>query len=345
MHLQNVQRAVVVLAFEADLLDFDEAVLLYDINQSSNPNFPYWEYQHFNIEIMSDDECKAEFRFLKRDIQLLHDKLQIPQELVTANGSKFDGIEALCILLRRLAYPCRYSELIPRFGRSVPELSGIFNEMLDLVYNRWHHLLTSFNQNWLAPQQLEVFCEKNHEKGSPLENCWGFIDGTVRPISRPSTNQRIVYNGHKRVHALKFQSVLAPNGLIGNLYGPIEGKRHDAGMLRESNLLNDLRLHSFDRNNSPLCLYGDPAYPLNIHLIGPFKGINLTNAQKQFNSDMSSVRVAVEWGFGKVTELFKFVDFKKNLTSAKSSWQDLCSCCYYFKCTYLHIQISDWDFF
>ena len=124
MHLQNVQRAV-VLAFEADLLDFDEAVLLYDINQSSNPNFPYWEYQRFNIESMSDDECKAEFRFLKRDIQLLHDKLQLPQELVTANGSKFDGIEALCILLRRLAYPCRYSELIPRYGRSVPELRYI----------------------------------------------------------------------------------------------------------------------------------------------------------------------------------------------------------------------------
>ena len=30
----------------------------------------------------------------------------------------------------------------------------------------------------------------------------------MRPISRPDANQRIVYNGHKRVHALKFKSVV-----------------------------------------------------------------------------------------------------------------------------------------
>jgi hypothetical protein len=33
--------------------------------------------------------------------------------------------------------------------------------------------------------------------------------------------QRIVYNGHKRVHALKYQSLALPNGLIANLFGPV----------------------------------------------------------------------------------------------------------------------------
>ena len=54
-----------------------------------------------------------------------------------------------------------------------------------------------------------------------MENCFGFVDGTVRPIARPDEHQRIMYNGHKRVHALKFQSLALPNGLIGNLYGPV----------------------------------------------------------------------------------------------------------------------------
>ena len=58
-------------------------------------------------------------------------------------------------------------------------------------------------------------------KGASLNNCFGFIDGTVRPISRPGRNQRIVYNGHRRVHALKFKSIALPNGLIGNLYGAV----------------------------------------------------------------------------------------------------------------------------
>ena len=49
-----------------------------------------------------------------------------------------------------------------------------------------------------------------HAKGVPLENCFGFIDGTVRPIARPDQKQGIVYNGHKLVHSLKFQSVALP---------------------------------------------------------------------------------------------------------------------------------------
>ena len=50
-------------------------------------------------------------------------------------------------------------------------------------------------------------------------------------------DQMIVYNGHKRQHALKYQSITTPNGMIANLYGPVEGKRHDATMFRISGLM------------------------------------------------------------------------------------------------------------
>jgi len=68
---------------------------------------------------------------------------------------------------------------------------------------------------------LQEYADVIHAKGAPLNDCFGFIDGTVRPISRPGQHQRIVYNGHRRVHSLKFQSVALPNGLIGNMYGPV----------------------------------------------------------------------------------------------------------------------------
>ena len=55
--------------------------------------------------------------------------------------------------------------------------------------------------------------------------------------------------------------MVTPNGLIANLTGPFEGKRHDSTMLHESGLLTDLRRVAF-YNGDPLCLYGDPAYPL-----------------------------------------------------------------------------------
>ena len=75
---------------------------------------------------------------------------------------------------------------------------------------------------------LQEYADVIHAEGAALNNCFGFIDGTVRPISRPGQHQRIVYNGHKRVHSLKFQSVALPDGLIGNMYGPV-GKLRSLG--------------------------------------------------------------------------------------------------------------------
>jgi len=73
----------------------------------------------------------------------------------------------------------------------------------------------------LSLPMLQEYANVIHAKGVHLSNCFGFIDGTVRPTSRPGQHQRIAYNGHKRVRSLKFQSVALPNGLIGNMYGPV----------------------------------------------------------------------------------------------------------------------------
>ena len=113
------------------------------------------------------------------------------------------------------------SDLIPRFGRSVPQLTLILSEVTKHVYQNNEHLLRDLNQPWLQPRCREEFANAIHQKGVALDNCWGFVDGTVRPISRPEQNQRVMYNGHKRVHAIKFPSVVSPNGLIANLYGPV----------------------------------------------------------------------------------------------------------------------------
>ena len=184
---------------------------------------------------------------------------------------------------------------------------------MNSIYNNFNHLLSSFNQPWLRPAQLEEFCNVIPDKGAALDNCWGFIDGTVRPICRPGQMQRGLYNGNKKVHALKFQSVAAPNGLVANLYGPVEGKRHDSGMLAQSTLLQKLQQFSHDTNGRALCVYGDPAYPLRVHLQSPYKHARLTQQQQDFNRSMSQVRIAVEWLFGDIVEWFKVLDFKKNL--------------------------------
>ena len=93
----------------------------------------------------------------------------------------------------------------------------------------------------LAPGQLQIYADTIHAKGAPLDSCFGFADGTARRITRPKSNQHQVYNGHKRVHVLKSQNVVLPNGMIENLSGPYEGRRHKLFMLAESGPLNQLK--------------------------------------------------------------------------------------------------------
>ena len=104
-----------------------------------------------------------------------------------------------------------------------------------------------------------MFADTIHTKEAALNNAWGFIDGTVRPISRPRIHQRIVYNGHKRQHALKYQSTTTPNGMIANLYGPIEGKPHDATMMRMSGLMPIIENYPLGPQHERPFINGDPA--------------------------------------------------------------------------------------
>lgn len=50
------------------------------------------------------------------------------------------------------------------------------------------------------------------------------------------------------------QSVETPNGLIANMYGPVEGRRHDAFMLGMRSLTNPV--------GGPYVIYGDHPYGL-----------------------------------------------------------------------------------
>ena len=170
--------------------------------------------------------------------------------------------------------------MVPRFARPVSQLCMISNLVMDHIYTRWNHLLSTFNQAWLSAENLQRFCIAVFQKSGASHNCFGLVDGTVRPVSRPGEKQRVLNNGHKKIHAIKFQSVAVPNGLVANLYGPIEGKRHDNSMLAASGLYNQLQQLDVLPNGDPVCLFGDPAYPFCPQLQDPFRGERITPEQE-----------------------------------------------------------------
>ena len=84
-------------------------------------------------------------------------------------------------------------------------------------------------------------------------------------------------------------------------------------MLAVSQLYDDLQNFAFDPVGRAMCLYGDPANPLRVHLQAPFRVGILTRDMEMFNESMSAVRSSVEWLFGDIVNYFKFLDLKKKL--------------------------------
>ena len=74
-------------------------------------------------------------------------------------------------ILKKIAYPCRYSDMISRFERPVPELFLVGNHVMNFVYDRWGHLHKTLNQQCLVHVNLQLFADTIHASGSPLDNC------------------------------------------------------------------------------------------------------------------------------------------------------------------------------
>ena len=92
-------REALLLSYDENLIDTEEFCLLYDLNTSQNLDYPYWNYEYFNLDNLSEPECKAELRFLRNDVHRLAEVINIPDEITTYNRSKFDGLEANLDLL------------------------------------------------------------------------------------------------------------------------------------------------------------------------------------------------------------------------------------------------------
>ena len=117
--------------------------------------FRHWDYEKFSFENKDPAECKADFRFEKNDISLLVDVLQTPDTFTCPNGTVCDSTEGLCVILKRFSYPCRLSDMISTFGRSVPELSVISNEVTEWMYNVHGHRITEWNHFIMSPNLLQ----------------------------------------------------------------------------------------------------------------------------------------------------------------------------------------------
>ncbi|XP_037564671.1 myb/SANT-like DNA-binding domain-containing protein 1 [Dermacentor silvarum] len=120
------------------------------------------EHGFLDVEAMDNDVFYRMFRFEKIDFRDLVSTLQIPEEVVSAQRVRVSGNEALCITLRRLAYPNRLCELELLFNRHSSVLSSVVSTVLAHIEYHFDHLLADLTTHqWLNLLAIENFSKVN----------------------------------------------------------------------------------------------------------------------------------------------------------------------------------------
>jgi hypothetical protein len=302
-----------------------------------------WRQRHEGLLIcdISDDDAIAHFRFRKPHLQELADMLWprlrqflpgagSPYLVVFENGNYSAPYETMLLMvLFRFSRPRRiYKDMEAYFGYRHSKISAAIKAMVHAL----HPLSFQYylDDPSIFQHRMPYYAERIHAKCGVVQSVWGFIDGTLRKTCRPSYFQKLLYSGHKRAHGIKFQSVVAPDGFFACMFGPITGNRHDSYMLAKSGLIPKLReimpLPAAPRiedvnelqNYGVYSLYGDPAYPQSLVLLGGFRNPRPGSREAQWNTEMSKVREVVEWAFANLIKNWAFLDFRASMMVFKS---------------------------
>ena len=132
MALKRIQvQECILLSYT--LLDDNEFCLLYDANYANYHVFDHGQYTRFTLDAISEEECLSSLRFRQLDIPYLAKVLRLPKKFIWPNRTAALTKEALCILLRRFVYPCRYVDMMTQFRRSPQELSLMAIKVMDEI--------------------------------------------------------------------------------------------------------------------------------------------------------------------------------------------------------------------
>ncbi|RPA99176.1 hypothetical protein L873DRAFT_1835526 [Choiromyces venosus 120613-1] len=159
------------------------------------------------------------------------------------------------MLLAHLAYPNRLSDLAMKFGCTTVQ-SFIHSKLKHLL--EWDHVR-------LTPERLAQYARTIERKRALI--------GT-------------------RKYCLKYHAIVIPDGLISNMFGPVDGRRNNAFLWKDSNLPTILQ-------KTPLQVYGNSAYSISNFLLSPYQV-------------MSQLLIVVEWSFKEMINMFGFLDYVKN---------------------------------
>jgi hypothetical protein len=288
------------------------------LNAVLNFELPEDDALCFDFDSCCDKSFVQDFRFNKEQVNIIVEALvayaNIPPVVVSYAQDKAPLRIAFLMLCMKYAWPTRLGQMVKLFGKSISWMSRIITTLRKMLFNFCHpHMRTP---PVLSSVDLGRFT--NAVKNvSGLDVCFGFLDGTVRPICRPSVGQKECYNGKDRLHAIKFQVCSTPDGIIQHIDGPWPGRRHDHHMVNSAPvstaspcLVSWILAHPPTAYGTNHIVYADQGYYSQPGIETPWPDGAFNAEHQAFNDMMKASRIAVEWEFGHILEHWASFHFK-----------------------------------
>ena len=200
-----------------------------------------------------------------------------------SNGNKFRGEEVLLCGIYRIRSVNSLGDAgwLDIFGMVQSVCSLACKLVFEYMWTWWSYLVFDNMTYWAPkiPAMAESIRQKMEELGCSYEfgsfPYFGFIDNTMNATCRPAGGpnrdgrnalrndpeiQRAWYNGWKKIHGLKWQTIDLPNAMNFKIDGPFSARDNDLTTLHLSDVLVKLEAMLNVWNLPFYRIYGDRAY-------------------------------------------------------------------------------------
>ncbi|CAM5130584.1 unnamed protein product, partial [Natator depressus] len=250
------------------------------------------------LQVWDDSQWLRNFRMRKGTFMELCDLLSPAlKRMNTKMRAALTVEKRVATALWKLATPDSYRSVGNQFGVGKSTVGAAVMQVAHAIKD----LLIS---RVVTLGKVQVIVDGFAAMGFP--NCGGAIDGTHIPILAPE-HQAGEYINRKGYFSIALQALVDHKGRFTNINMGWPGKVHDAHIFRNSGLFQKLQEGTLFPDQKitvgdvemPICILGDPAYPLMHWLMKPYTG-SLDSSQELFSYRLSKCRMVVECAFGRL---------------------------------------------
>lgn len=276
-----------------------------DSSREEGPRLKIKKIEEFVDQIVphySNKTFESHFRISRKTVEMLLGRLDSSHVIPIHDYGvkKISSEKSVLLTLWYLSNNETFRQISDRFCVSLSSAHCVLTRVLNFLLTLKSEYIVWPSTNEMKQKCAAIF-KKKRKKGQ-FDNVIGVIDCCHIRIKKP-IEQGDNYVNRKGFPSIILQAICDADKMLTDVFCGEPGSLHDARVLRRSNLYAMAQNPNYFENYS---LLGDSAYPRLPWLVTPYKDTGtLTQEQKQFNFNHSSVRISIEHSFGLLKSRFR----------------------------------------